>query len=84
MHHCIAHYQKKPDAQQEEIDSNSEPKKPKSDLGYKPCLVGQNVAALPLAPPPLPEVLTLVSSTKNFNLLQQFGESSFNGLAAGE
>ena len=56
MHHATTLYQKKPNAQQEQIDSDSELKKPKSVLGFEPGLPRQNTDALPLMLPPLPGI----------------------------
>ena len=57
MHCSITHDQKQPGAQREQIDGNSEPKKPQSVPGFEPSLLGQNAVAQPLVPPPLPETL---------------------------
>ena len=42
------------------------PKKTKSVPGFEPGLLGQNAIALPLAPPPLPELLSPVISMQPF------------------
>ena len=39
--------------QKRQIDSNSEPKKSKSVMGFEPGQLVLNAVALPLAPPPL-------------------------------
>ena len=50
--HCsLTCYLKKSDAQQEEIDNNSEPEKLKSITGFEPGLLGQNAIGQSLAPP---------------------------------
>ena len=52
MNHPVARYLEKHNAQQEEIDSNSEPKKPMSVPGFEHGLLGQNAVSLQLVPPP--------------------------------
>ena len=50
----ITPYQKKLDAQREQIDSRPDPKKPKFVPGFESGLLRQNAVALPLALPPQP------------------------------
>ena len=54
MHRSIKRNQKKPDTQQEWIDSNSELKKPTPSQDFEPSLPRQDAVALPLVPLPLP------------------------------
>ena len=54
MHRSITGKQKMPDTQREQIDSNSELKKPKSVKGFELGQLRQNGIAQPLVPQPLP------------------------------
>ena len=59
MHCSTTSYYKTPDTQWEYIDSNSDLKKLKSILVFKPGLRRQNASVLPLVPPPLPQGVIL-------------------------